>query len=361
MENFANEFLRSIGKSLFEMEMSQEVPMQMPTRRRAVQPVTNFYLEAISAVLVQRADGNQEGARRLLANIMQDLHDQAQSISKEKRRNVYFLYQQLVQKFVSLCSNANWRRKMAACTAVQIMISEEVHLGALWPFVKEVDLARALMIILKDMPMDPPAEVPEVTNTILNLIRFCNENRSERHAQVDKEATDGTPEAIAARDWVQKALPNKAEMYLTVFMLDLGSATAAVRETTQASLELIAELAGLKYSEFIRPSVEKITSTFLHKPLRIYQAPVQIGYMEAMRYLLKMEPPVLEASEEIWRLLNEVIALGEADDLPINPLQKMTRRMTQLTGNTKAASIRLITASLVVADYFSKQPQIRQR
>jgi transformation/transcription domain-associated protein len=369
MEPSANELLREVAKALFEMELAKDVAI-LPGRRLMISPITGIFLETVVSVLVNRVNGNHTNARRLIANIIQELHDRGQGDSKDRSRNTSTLVIQIIGKFVSLCWNADWRRKVAGCEGIALMISDEINLGSQWPYSKEIELCRSIIMVLKDMPPDPPAEVPEVKDTLLRLIRFCNSPRTGNDMAVDMEPLDEaakkemTTDEIVQYEWMIKPPAKKCEIYLNLFYMDLTSSNKTVRETCQGCLELMAQLADMKLSDFVKPMVDKLVSNIFTKPLRMFLPLIQIGYMEAMTYLLNMDPPVVEVSDELWRLLNEVIGLGEAEDPPphpMSPLQRLPRRIALLSAKTKAASIRLITASLVVADYFSKQPVIRQR
>lgn len=365
MEPAANELIREIAKSLFEMELMKDNNTHSG-RRLAISPVTSQFLDTISLVLVQRHGGHHGNARRLIANIIQDLHDRGQGDNKERLRNTSHLLGAIIGKLVSLCWHADWRHKVAGCAGFSVLISDEVNLGTSWPYTKEIEFCRSLIMVLKDMPADPPAEVPEITSTILKLMRFCNPPRTNDQMQTDPGPLDEearkemTQEEIQHYEWANKPVAKKTDVYLSIFSGDLTSPNKTVRDAIQAILGLISELAGLPLSDFLKPIIDKLTTNIFLKPLRMFTPIVQIGFMDAMTYLLNIDPPVLEASDQLWRLLNEVIVLGEAEDQQ-GAYPKLSRRAAMLTAKTKAASIRLVTASLVVTDYFSKQANMRQR
>lgn len=368
MEPAANELLREIAKSLFEMELAKETGVRVG--KLTVTPVTGQFLDSVVAVLMTRANGNHANARRLIANIIQELHDRGQGEDRERKRNTAALLMVIISKFVSFCWQTEWRKKVAGCAGISVLISDEIHLGYDWPYTKELELCRSIVTALKDMPADPPAEVPEIKKTLLDLIRFCNPPRFDDQMQVDGDDKDQTArDAMSAEeqshyDWVHKKTVEKGKAYMNLIHLDLHSQNKTVRETTQETLALFADLSNVKLSEFVRPMVEKVATNIYGKPLRMFSPMVQIGHMESMTYLLNLDPPVVEPSEELWRLLNEVVALAEADEQiahPMNPMHKMGRRAMQLNAMTKAAAIRLVTAAFPISDYFQKQLPIRQR
>lgn len=366
VEPAANELLREVAKSLFEMELAKETT-PAPGRKLAIAPITGQFLDSVVAVLMTRPNGNHTNARRLIANIIQELQDRGQGGDRERKRNTAALVWSVVAKFVSFCWQTEWRKKVAGCAGISVLISDEINLGYDWPYTKEVEICRSLVTALKDMPQDPPAEVPEIKKTIIDLIRFCNPPRFGDQMEVDSETLDRTkmsPEEQAHYDWVHKTVAEKGRSYMNLIHVDLHSQNKTVRETTHECLALFAELSGVKLSEFVRPLVDKVTSNSYGKPLRMFSAIVQVGHMESMTYLLSLDPPVVQPSEELWRLLNEVVALAEADEQathPTHPMHKLGRRATQLNAMTKAAAIRLVTAAFPISDYFQKQLPIRQR
>lgn len=368
MEPAANELLRDVARALFEMELAKDMVIQ-PSRRSILSPVTGIFLDSVVTVLVQRQGGNHTNAKRFIANLIQDLHDRSQSGDRDRIRNTSTMVTQFFSKFVTLCWHPDWRYKVAACAGISVLISDEVSLGSAWPYHKEVELVRSLLMILKDMPTDPPAEVPDVISTLLDLIRFCNspDRMSIDPAPLDDNARkEMSHEELQHYDWVHKPLAKKAEIYAAIFQSDLNNSNKTVRDITHSVLNLISEISGVRLADALKEVLPVLTKNIYLKPLRMFNPPTQIGFMDAMTFLLNIDPPVIEATDELWRLLNEVIVLGEADDqvppmLPMNPMQRLNRRMALLTAKTKAASIRLLTASLGVTDYFSKQPVIRQR
>jgi transformation/transcription domain-associated protein len=366
VEPAANELLREVAKALFEMELSKETG-PVPGRKLAIAPITGQFLDSVVAVLMTRPNGNHTSARRLIANIIQELHDRGQGEDQERKRNTAALVGTIVSKFVAFCWQTEWRKKVAGCAGVSVLISDEIHLGYDWPYTREVEICRSLVTALKDMPPDPPAEVPEIKKTMIELIRFCNPPLFGDQMEVDGGTLDRTkmsPEEQAHYDWVHKPVAEKGKAYMNLIHPDLHSPNKTVRETTHECLALFADLSGVKLAEFVRPLVDRVTSNIYGKPLRMFSAMVQIGHMESMTYLLNLDPPVVESSEELWRLLNEVVALAEADEQathPMNPMHKLGRRATQLNAMTKAAAIRLVTAAFPITEYFQKQPTIRQR
>ncbi|KAL0563573.1 transcription-associated protein 1, partial [Marasmius crinis-equi] len=85
-----------------------------------------------------------------------------------------------------------------------------------------------------------------------------------------------------------------------------------------------------------------------------------IGIIEAVRFLISLDPPLLELNDELLRLLHETLALADAEDSSLlgrGNVRQGTIDMTKL----RVASIKLLTASMPLTDFFSRQHQTRQR
>ncbi|KAG8808132.1 hypothetical protein FRC17_004118, partial [Serendipita sp. 399] len=209
LEPAASELLREISKSLSEMELSKESNSQS-SRRFMVNSVTTWFFEIIVTVLVHRPSGSDESARRLIANIIQDLHDRGQGEDKDRARWTSILIMHLLTKFQSLCYNADWKHKIAGATGISIFISDQIHLGTAWPYPREIELCRALVMILKDMPVDPPSETSEVVTTMTNLVRFCNKPHEDSMQVEEPLSEEARKEMTISRRMIVMSAQTKA-------------------------------------------------------------------------------------------------------------------------------------------------------
>ena len=96
------------------------------------------------------------------------------------------------------------------------------------------------------------------------------------------------------------------------------------------------------------------------KPLRALPYSVQIGMIEAVRYVVCLDPPVIEVNDEFLRLLHEALGFADAEDNSLinraNPRQSALE-VTKL----RVSCIKLLTASMGITDFFARQTQTRQR
>ena len=100
--------------------------------------------------------------------------------------------------------------------------------------------------------------------------------------------------------------------------------------------------------------------TLFTKPLRALPFPSQIGKIEATRYCVSLDPPLIELGDELLRLLHETLALADADEAALVGRVGSRQNSLEVT-KLRVACIKLLTASLPLTDFFSRQHQTRQR
>lgn len=228
---------------------------------------------------------------------------------------------------------------MAGCKGITIMVSTE-SLPAKMTLEREFDFVRALISVLKDMPVDPPRDVGEVTTALMDVIK-----KSDTAPIGD----DGVP------------LHRVRMPFLTgILHMELASSNAIVRSATQQCIQLLSDLSDKTPTDLLLPHRDRLLMPIYTKPLRALSFATQIGHIDAVTYCLGLSPPLPEANEELMRLLSEALALADADDQ--NLLGRAVHRQNSLALNRlRVACIKLLTASMPVTDFFIRQPPVRQR
>jgi transformation/transcription domain-associated protein len=244
---------------------------------------------------------------------------------------------QIATRFSALCLDDSWVRKSAGCSGIKIMTCTP-ELGVKWINDREFDLVRTLLHILKDLPFDLPHDVDDVVDVLTRVLRVSN-------AQKDDE---GTPRS------------KKLLHLIGLFFIELSSSNVVVRQAAQSCIDLLVTLSGKPAVELLMPHRERMLAAIYTKPLRALPFPIQIGMIEAVRYCVSLDPPLAELNEELLRLLHETLALADADDL--KTFGRGNQRQSELDIiKLRVACIKLLTASMPLTDFFSKQAQTRQR
>ena len=152
---------------------------------------------------------------------------------------------------------------------------------------------------------------------------------------------------------------SKVPYLIGIFFADLASPHPVVRQVAQTSISLLSGLCGISIPQLLAPQRDRILTNIYVKPLRALPFLIQIGQIEAVRYCLSLDPPLPEMNEQLLRLLHEALALAEAEDSTLT--RSRTRKTTMEITQLRVSCIKLLTASMPLADYFSKQHPTRQK
>jgi len=343
LKDSAEEYVRDLSRHILSMEItSLSNNPEGPDNRRMVHRLVTLYLDTIPLVMAKPNPTEARTARDTIVNIVKDLFETATSNLpfSTRRRDPSPILDQLAHRFVMTCFEETWSKKLAGCTGLIIMTSE-VDLGRAWVRQREPDFIRALFFVLKDMPNETPAEVDDVMKAISRILRICRE---------DGDAMD---EDGFSRE-------EETSYLVRVLIVELSSTTATVREAARMTLKLLGELGKTNISDLMAPHKERLLNPIFTKPLRALPLGTQIGNVDAIRYCLELQPPLLEMNDELLRLLHEVLALADADDVAL--IGRNTQRHAALElVKLRLVCIKLLTASMHLTDCFSKQHQTRQR
>ena len=334
----AEEFVRKVSCLVFDSEVRRAQTRENGLRRYP-SALLSAYLDALPHALARENTDEITKARELVAVIVQDLV----SMSDQKNVTIHDIIptlHQIASRFNAMCLEDSWVRKSGGCSGIRIM-TRTPDLGIKWINDREVELVRTLLHILKDLPFDLPRDIDDVFDVLTGVLRVSN-------AYLDSQAEGG----LNAR--------TKLGHLIGIFFAELSSANPIVRQAAQTCIELLVTLSGKSAVELLLPHRERMLAAIYTKPLRALPFSIQIGMIEAVRYCVSLDPPLAELNDELLRLLHETLALADADDMNllgrVNPRQGAIE-VTKL----RVACIKLLTASMPMTDFFSKQHQTRQR
>jgi len=328
----AEQFIRKLSHVVFESQLRQGPLRDRPS------PLLSSFLDSIPHALAREQSNEAKKAQALIASLVQDL------VAFAKQNNipisdVYPVLHHLANRFSALCLDDPWVRKSAGCSGIRIMTTTP-EVGIKWVCDREIELVRTLLHILKDLPADLPRDVDEIVNVLKDVLKIGSTN-------VDFQSDDTQAQ-------------NKLIGLVGIFFPELQSAVPVVRQAAQTCIELLVTLSGRPAVDLLLPHRDRMLMGIYTKPLRALPFPIQIGMIEAVRYCVTLNPPLLELNEELLRLLHETLALADAEDAALlnrNHLRQGHIEMTKL----RVACIKLLTAAMPLTDFFSKQTQTRQR
>ncbi len=216
-----------------------------------------------------------------------------------------------------------------------------MHVGASWTAERELEIMRALLHVLKDLPADLPRDTEEIVDVLTTVLRIGNAN-------LDYSTENGHQNRLKLINLVGQIFP------------ELQSSNAVVRQAAQTSIGLLVEFSGSAATQLLMPHRDRMLGGIYTKPLRALPFSIQIGMIEAVRYCVSLDPPLVEVNDELLRLLHETLALADADDSALVGRGNVRQSSIEVT-KLHVACIKLLTASMPLTDFFSKQHQTRQR
>ncbi|KDQ21071.1 hypothetical protein BOTBODRAFT_142417 [Botryobasidium botryosum FD-172 SS1] len=341
----ASEYLRDLSRHIFLAELSREITPST-SRRFPLSPLFVIFLDALPQGLAYADPQEISNGKELITSIvsqMMILGAEGTTENGSKLNDPSIIYHNLASRFIAMCFKEAVTKKIAGFNGIYILTNTP-DLREKWIHDRQLDFVRALLSVLKDMPNDPPRHADDILNALKHILRICNTPRPPTE--------QGTP---------LPPNPSRTLPYLIgILVSELASSNAIVRNATQACIELVAELSGKPVTEMLAPHRDRLLGPIFGKPLRALPFSNQIGNIDAVTYTLNLRPPLPDLNEELLRMLHETLALADAEDQAL--IGRGAQRQTNVALiKLRVACIRLLTASMPVSDFFSKQGQMRQR
>ncbi|KAF2436802.1 hypothetical protein EJ08DRAFT_644409 [Tothia fuscella] len=328
--------LLEIGRSLAQIKharkqfdvLSGEGPLFLDSRVIA---------EAIAESLASDYPAEQKAAEASILTI----RDTAAIVfgGKDKVDKMPFFIH-LAKTFAHNCHQEEWYIKAGGTLGIKILCTE-IGLSDSWMVERHHDLVRALIYVLKDMPPDVAAKTRlEAEDIFKTLIKRCTN--------------------IFTKDELDK--PQSKLHSLCKFMVqELCHTTLHVRLAAQRFFEQIAEALGVGIHDALAPVKDNLLTPIFNKPLRALPFGIQIGYIDAITFCLKMPNNLVPFEEPLTRLLMESLALADAEDetLTTKPLE---HRNAEHIINLRVGCIKLLSTAQNAPDFAAASPnQSRQR
>ncbi|KAJ7276442.1 hypothetical protein B0H12DRAFT_1227571 [Mycena haematopus] len=318
LKDRAEEYLLKLSQSVLDLEMRRG-----QTREAGARPIPstllNVFLDALPHALAREPRDQAEKAQSIVKSFIQHLVG-LNSQSPNPSLDIIMILHQIAHRFSSLCLDDSWVRKRAGYSGIRIMTNTP-DLGTRWVTDREFDLVRILIRILKDLPLGLTRDVDEVVDILLAVLRISNSNFD------------------FVSDLNNPAPHQKLITLGGLFCAELQSPNPVVREAAQTCIALLVKLSGRSAYSLLETHRDRMLGGIYTKPLRALPFPIQIGMIEAVRYCVTLDPPLVELNDELLRLLHETLALADAEDSSLLPRGSLPVRQ----GNMEI--IKLRTAS----------------
>ncbi|KAI7452386.1 hypothetical protein KC364_g12018 [Hortaea werneckii] len=203
----------------------------------------------------------------------------------------------LAEVCVHACYEEEWFIKSSGALGISVLLDRnKLALSDQWVSDRLLDLVRGLLYVIKDMPQDLPAGVRfKARDTILELTRRFGASKLADKTQLENKE-------------------NKLHQLANRLIAEVSHMNRHVRDAAQQALRALAEELEMPIHELVNPVKEPLVVPIFNKPLRALPFAAQIGYIDAIMFLLDMEHDVLIFNDELNRLLYETLALVDADD-----------------------------------------------
>ncbi|KAI1284590.1 FAT domain-containing protein [Xylaria sp. FL0933] len=252
-------------------------------------------------------------------------------------RLAFFVH--LTKTFCHACFEEEWYTKAGGTLGIKYLL-DQVELGDWWLVQKHLDLIRALMYVIKDMPQDLPEKTRSSAQTTLEiLLRRITKN-------VKKE--DALPASAPPSQSQTKSI--RLAQICMFFNDELSHMNKHVRGTARNSLEIIANAVKAEIWELVEPHKDRLLSPIYAKPLRALPFATQIGYIDAIAYYMSLKSNFVSFDDHLNRLLMESLALADAtdDSLAGKPAEFRTHESIV---NLRVACIKILSKAMGFEDF----------
>ncbi|KAI4289198.1 MAG: hypothetical protein L6R35_001538 [Caloplaca aegaea] len=288
----------------------------------------------LAEVIADCLSSDTAAVRDAAEGCIQTVHGAAATIlgSASNVRNLPF-FVHLAKVFCHRCYEEEWFVKAGGGLGIHLLATK-IDLGDDWMIGRQIEFIRALAYIIKDMPLDLPADTRvQAQTTIEILLRRCNKD-------------------IAKAD-----LNNHQSRLFNLcgfLIFELAHMNKHIRESAQRAFAIIAEVIGVQVHELLSPVKDRLLQPIYNKPLRALPFPTQIGYIEAITFCIPLDNDFIEFNDALNRLLMESLALADAADevLATKPTEYRT---AQSIVELRVSCIRLLSLAIGLNEFNVQQ------
>ncbi|KAH8591080.1 hypothetical protein B0O99DRAFT_551034 [Bisporella sp. PMI_857] len=324
--------LLEVGRSLVEMRKRTQ-PFDMKAGEGPVCIDTRVLADAITESLSSDMIVVREAAQFAI----QEIYDSTVIIFGSEAqvfRLSFFTY--LCNTFCHGCYEEEWFTKSGGCLGINLLLTQ-IDLGDLWINERQLDFARALLFVIKDMPVDLPVKTRiSAQDTLDILLKRCVKKASFSKDDLKVPQSGQRPSKIYA--------------LCSIFATEIPHMNAHVRETSKRALSIISKELEVEIHELLAPTKERTLAPIYSKPLRALPFGTQIGFIDAITYYMTLKNDFVVFDDPLNRLLMESLALADAPDesLAGKPQEQRTH---ELIISLRVACIKLLTTAMGFDDF----------
>ncbi|KAI8897674.1 hypothetical protein BC833DRAFT_539959 [Globomyces pollinis-pini] len=290
----------------------------------------NSNLKGFLTSLVNALANEIRQIRDLGEKIILQFHSSCKILLGDCETEKIAAFQVLTYSFSSYCYQKEWYKKAGGCLGLAVM-TEKLDFSAEWMIGHQIEFTKSMLFVLKDMAANVSLfNISSAAKTLTNILRNCNKLENQKLPIFEKTFTD----------LVASIIP------------ELSNANLTVRNTVKGVMELLAELTGRSVTDILTPVKHFLLNPIFAKPLRALPFALQMGYIDAITYCLTLTPSLASYTEELTRLVQEALALADAEDQSL--LNKDNQyRMALSVNNLRVECIKLLSAVMELPDISS--------
>ncbi|KAL6706246.1 transcription-associated protein 1 [Coniothyrium glycines] len=291
--------------------------------------------DVMSAALGESLASDHGAVRDAAQQAILTIRDSIKAIlGSDNQLDRFAFFNELSSTFCHNCHADDWFMKSGGTRGIEIMI-KDLGLPQSWLVARHFELIRALNFVMKDMPIDLDSKTRiQAEGLIEELIKRC-------HKKLKKEEFE-KGNTITLRLCGQ-------------LVGDLSHMNKSVREATQKAFQVLSDVTELSVGDLIIPVKDRLIVPIWTKPLRALPFSIQIAYIDAITFCLKLKNNILEFNDQLTRLLMESLALADAEDegLASKPFEQ---RNAEHIINLRVACIRLLSTAQSFPEFSTTPP-----
>lgn len=336
------DFVQGLYAHCLHMEITREVPGPSGVSQRHLLPLTLVMLEALAHAIDGSGMRDDTPQVSLLLSIVHAFLAACETVPSTRARLGHTVMHALASSFCSRCYEPHWHRRLGGWLGMDVLV-RRASLGKAWVADHQLEMVRALLYMLKDMPSDPPRGVDRIRATLYEVLEQAYTGRAPAHDESTSRAARVYAEASPHLRWL-----------VGILIPELSCANDIAREATQASLERLARLTECTVTDLLEPQRDRLLLPIFTKPLRALPFGMQIGHIDAVRYTLQLPRPLPAFNEELFRVLTEALALADADDQALVGRVTLYKNMLAVT-KLRVVAIQLLAAAMQCAEFQTQE------
>lgn len=317
---------------------------RMPENQKALMASVNTRMSSVNGfidAIVEMITSESRERRQLAEKAIGLFYRNCITVMGDERAiNELPVLHTMASRFCSCCYRQEWYHRTGGCLGIAIFATK-LQLGPKWMLAHQLEFVKALLYVLKDRSPDMAmGSVEDATQTLSHVLKVCNRVQPGDVLQ-DRRA--------------------KFHSLISLLISELSDSSGAVRDTIQAALQLLGDLTGSEVTELLSPVKQTLLQRIFAKPLRALPFSMQIGHIDAITFCLSLRPPLLAFGDELMRLIQEALALADAEDQALISKTSQTKNMNSLV-NLRVVCIKLLSAAMACVDFqHARQASTRSR